>query len=56
MHIYHVTPSLNPNRHSVLLAAKVPRTFDLSLATLGEGTYLIKLRSDFHEVRPFIIF
>ena len=56
MHNYHVTPSLNPNRHSVLLAAKVHRTFDLSLATLREGTYLIKLRSDFHEVRPFIIF
>ena len=43
MHNYYVTPSLNPNRHSVLLAAKVHRTFDLSLATLGEGTYLINL-------------
>ena len=45
----HVTPTLNPNRHSVLLAAKVHRTFDLSLATLGEWTYHIIRRTIFKD-------
>ena len=34
---YNVTHLLNPNRHFVLLAAKVHWTFDLSLATSGKG-------------------
>ena len=41
---YYVTPFLNPNRHSVLLAAKVHWTFDLSLATSGKGLTIAPLK------------
>ena len=41
---YYVTPFLNPNRHFVLLAAKVHWTICLSLATSGKGLTIAPLK------------
>ena len=40
----YVTPFLNPNRHFVLLAAKVHWTICLSLATSGKGLTIAPLK------------
>ena len=40
----YVTPFLNPNRHFVLLAAKVHWTICLSLATSGKGLTIASLK------------
>ena len=40
----YVTPFLNPNRHFVLLAAKVHWTICLSLATPGKGLTIAPLK------------
>ena len=40
----YVTPFLNPNRHFVLLAAKVHWTICLSLATSGKGLAIAALK------------